>query len=740
MSCVIYVNGERKVKEKMQGVVNSQFTPQSKIYLLKNVPIDAMNNTFWGAFDTQEKQFNFFMNNYEHIEFSEYTYQRKDGTVVVNGIYDDLRLYNYLIYQNGDTGNKSKWIYCFISSIGYLNDNCSSISFETDVIQTWRFEIEKNFLPSYIAYEHRPQVYKDENSSVEFSPCINTQVENIEIGTDMVCTEKQYMDVNHNIAYAIIAMTCDMSGTDSYSHGVLGSPSPLNYYVLPFSRYSGTDVSSFRTPDGGSITITPLTSVLNGIRTNEKLVGKCVSITIANYLYGLSAINSNTIQIYNNSYTNTIEGDFNVIKFTGNGFINSYSKQNDEWMNHHKLSNNLMTNYGLTKYDNTKLLSYPYSYISITDNNGTSCVFKNELWDDYTNIDFKFIGTVDGKYNIIPKNYKIDSDNIFYNINFSFESSYGVTLPIISDTTAVLMQSARNSMNVGLSNIVRSNETSSAIASATGNAMTTQTNLQNDLNLSVTSRNANLSSNLTDLQNTSALLQSGINSLGGVMGNLMGGDVMGAIGSSVSGLTGITSQVYQGITNQKVTSMTNANNLANANASASVASQSTAISNQLRQLTTNYQNQTNIQNAMDSYNAKIHDATATADSIVTGSNDGLRIASLDLMTPILCFYKPTQEYIDKLNNIWNVRGYATNTYDYPNLHSRYYWNYIQTVKCNIKSDGIDPSDLEKIKRVFDNGVTLWHTKDVCNYSKSNNERYGVTECDKYGNYKEKKVH
>lgn len=34
------------------GVVNSQFTPQSKIYLLKGVPIDAMNNTFWGAFDT----------------------------------------------------------------------------------------------------------------------------------------------------------------------------------------------------------------------------------------------------------------------------------------------------------------------------------------------------------------------------------------------------------------------------------------------------------------------------------------------------------------------------------------------------------------------------------------------------------------------------------------------------------------------------------------------------------------
>mgnify|MGYP000096228732 FL=1 len=42
------------------GVVNSQFTPQSKIYLLKGLEIDAMNNTFWGAFNNTEEQFNFF--------------------------------------------------------------------------------------------------------------------------------------------------------------------------------------------------------------------------------------------------------------------------------------------------------------------------------------------------------------------------------------------------------------------------------------------------------------------------------------------------------------------------------------------------------------------------------------------------------------------------------------------------------------------------------------------------------
>ena len=240
------------------GVVNSQFTPQSKIYLLKGLEIDAMNNTFWGAFDTPEKQFNFFIDNYDHIVFENYTYQRKDGTVIVPGVYDDLRLYNYLIYQNGSTGNKAKWIYCFITSLGYLNDNATSISFETDVIQTWRFEIEENFMESYIAYEHRPQYY-DTGDGVH-RPCINTQPENLEIGTDLVSDKQYLIDITQSISFAVIGMTCDMSGKDSFTNPQLGTPSQINYYILPFNRDIGTDITTLKigSVSGQTVTISGL--------------------------------------------------------------------------------------------------------------------------------------------------------------------------------------------------------------------------------------------------------------------------------------------------------------------------------------------------------------------------------------------------------------------------------------------------------------------------------------------------
>lgn len=726
------------------GVVNSQFTPHSKIYLLKGLEIDAMNNTFWGAFDTPEKQFNFFINNYDHIVFENYTYQRKDGTVVVPGIYDDLRLYNYLIYQNGDTGNKSKWIYCFITSIGYLNDNATSISFETDVIQTWRFEIEENFMESYIAYEHRPQYY-DSGDGV-YRPCINTQPENIEIGTDLISDQQYLMDPTQNTSFAVVGMTCDMTGADSYVNPQLGTPSQINYYIFPFSRYTGTNITSLKigSSSGPTVTITGLSTILNAIRKNEKLVGKCVSIVVTNSIPGL-VIEDGEIVIKRDLFSGEKQGDYQILTYKAtniNNMVTSYDLSAFPKTNVYDIPSFI----GYTQF--TKLYTYPYSYLVLSDNNGTSKIFKNELWEDMKNAQFIYVGSPNSsKMNVVPLNYKIKKSGKLYsdliNLDNSFESQYESSLPIISDTTALMLQSSRNSMNVGLSNIRRSNETNSAIASATGNALSAQTAVQNNLNLSVTSRNANLASNLNDLHNKSNMINASISAISGLTGGIasvLSGNVGGGVSSLVNAGLGIGQTALQNQVNTKQTNMQNAAALANANAQASANSQSTEIGNQLRQLTTQYQNQTNIQNAMDSYNAKIHDAQATADSIVTGSNDLMRQIALDLNTLVLYVYRPTDEYKQKLEKIWNMRGYATNVIDYPNLKSKISWNYIQTVKCNIKGANIDPSDLEKIKRVFDNGITLWHNKNVGDYTQNNGERYQHTKCDKYGNYKEKKVH
>lgn len=76
------------------------------------------------------------------------------------------------------------------------------------------------------------------------------------------------------------------------------------------------------------------------------------------------------------------------------------------------------------------------------------------------------------------------------------------------------------------------------------------------------------------------------------------------------------------------------------------------------------------------------------------------------------------EYRKILGDFFNAFGYKTHQIKIPNFHTRRYWNYVQTESCNILGD-FNNEHLQKLKSVFDNGITLWHTDDVGNYSLRN---------------------
>lgn len=76
------------------------------------------------------------------------------------------------------------------------------------------------------------------------------------------------------------------------------------------------------------------------------------------------------------------------------------------------------------------------------------------------------------------------------------------------------------------------------------------------------------------------------------------------------------------------------------------------------------------------------------------------------------------EYVNKLASFFNMYGYKMNEVKMPNLETRKYWNYIQTVSCNIVGD-LNNDTLNKLKSIFDNGITLWHTNDIGNYNLEN---------------------
>lgn len=71
-------------------------------------------------------------------------------------------------------------------------------------------------------------------------------------------------------------------------------------------------------------------------------------------------------------------------------------------------------------------------------------------------------------------------------------------------------------------------------------------------------------------------------------------------------------------------------------------------------------------------------------------------------------YMVTPEYAQRLGDYFALYGYKQNKLMKPNLRHRYYYNYIKTIGANVRCSGIPREHLDAIKRIFDNGVTIWH--------------------------------
>lgn len=78
-----------------------------------------------------------------------------------------------------------------------------------------------------------------------------------------------------------------------------------------------------------------------------------------------------------------------------------------------------------------------------------------------------------------------------------------------------------------------------------------------------------------------------------------------------------------------------------------------------------------------------------------------------------------REYIKKIDDIFWAYGYKICELELPLINSRRYWNYVKTVDCNFTGK-MPLNMLAAFRQIFDNGVTIWHTNDIGNYTLNNN--------------------
>lgn len=111
-------------------------TPQTDIRLLKvSFGLDNKNQL---TFTSKEAQTNYFLG-LEYTETERTSYQRKDNLIRYPAHIDSIINYNYVMYKNSNYTDK--WFYAFINKMEYVNDNMTYIYIQTDVFQTWQFNL-----------------------------------------------------------------------------------------------------------------------------------------------------------------------------------------------------------------------------------------------------------------------------------------------------------------------------------------------------------------------------------------------------------------------------------------------------------------------------------------------------------------------------------------------------------------------------------------------------------------------
>lgn len=347
----------------------------TKVYLL-NVPLESdQKHTL--HFTSKEQQRAYFESRIVKSYINS-TYQRKDSIIRVPDNYDNISpSVNYVMYQNPSFSNK--WFYAFIKEVEYKNTETTWIHIETDVIQTWLFDY--NVKTSFVEREH----VNDDTVGLHTVP------EGLETGDYIVNSTNKNTALTDSVV--IMASTIDpVIEKDGDEYKLIGGNNGGGIYNgvrSGYGYYTFTKESS--------------SSLSNVLRAFAK-AGK-------NDAIGMMFIApKKLIQISDETYDNAMVKESNLpTAFTWGDGDNDTPNYKLKELNGYKPRN-------------AKLLTYPYCYMNLSNNNGGNAIYKYELFKNGAGTDECIIDIMGA---LTPS---MDIMAVPYNYNGSNGSNYNEAL------------------------------------------------------------------------------------------------------------------------------------------------------------------------------------------------------------------------------------------------------------------------------------------------------------------------
>ena len=380
-------------------------TPSTNLFLLKNTNNLSKQNQL--TFANATAQHNYF-NSLTKIEVDNFTYQRKDYIIRYPACVDDILDYNYVMYQNSAFGNK--WFYAYIKNMRFISPTMTEITIETDVYQTYMFDI--TFKASFVEREH----VNDDTVGLHTIP------EDLETG-DYVCSSISSLFSNGNSTYVCVAST----------------ETPITIGQNTFTRhFNGIYSGVFYTVFNAYLSASNFIRALDGLGKGDAVTSVflipqslCGTLTFTHYQVEIPGASGQTIEFdaalppFSDSYT-LLQTSSDI---TSPSTINGYTPKNN------------------------KLFCYPFNYFYITNNVGMDVDFHYEDFINNT-AKFKTIGAITPGCSIkcFPLNYKKLADSTG-SVNTMNSYNYGISgakYPICSWVSDVYTNwLTQNGINIG---------------------------------------------------------------------------------------------------------------------------------------------------------------------------------------------------------------------------------------------------------------------------------------------------
>ena len=316
-------------------------TPQGDIYLCKTPLENDYKNQL--TFSNATAQLTYFNSKIDKT-LNNYTYIKHDNVIKVGFPIDEIINCNYLFYRN--EGFTTKYYYCFITNMEYVNENCTAITFETDVWQTYQFNL--TFNPCFVEREHV------NNDTVG----LHTIPEDLELGDYVVDDIIKQLGLGNNDGYYILSSTFIpyLDANDDLIVSSLGDGGQLYNGI-----YSGLVYTAFSNSTAG---ITKLKKVLHGFAK----AGRNDDIN--------SIFVAPSLLIYDITYEET--GVWGIVNKTTDASTYAWESLSTPMIYKPSTLN------GYTPA-NKKLLTYPYCYLLMNNGNGANAIYKYELFKNNQN-------------------------------------------------------------------------------------------------------------------------------------------------------------------------------------------------------------------------------------------------------------------------------------------------------------------------------------------------------------------